>query len=380
MSKVFTIGLLLEARESYAAAFADGVQAYCAGQADLLVNPNAMRSTPAGDFDVRRIDGIIALPATEASVQRVEQTQIPVVYVGWRESLLARAVVMNDAAAAGAMAAEFLIERGFRHFAFVGFERHFSAARQSGFVDRVRATDRTACAVFEGTADEPPPVEEAVGFMSWLRGLPRPVGIVAANDRFGRWTVECARRSGIAVPGEAAVVGIGNNLVECALSVPALSSVVFDLPSLGWHAAAALHRQLRGQPPGPPVMVRPLEVKARASSDVMAFADPRLNRVLSYLRRHSGKNIGIEDVLREFPMSRKTLFNLFRRSLGRTAAQEIVRLRVLEAASLLRRTHWSMERVAEASGFGEARRMERAFRTHFGQSARSFRAEYRALP
>ncbi len=117
--------------------------------------------------------------------------------------------VASDSHGAARMAAEHLLERGLRHYAFVGVPgRVWSDRRQEGFcaefarrVMNLTSTSRPgARAIASGSASSPP----------WRAGsaqLPRPVGLMACNDDRGREVLEACRAGGLRVPEEMAVVG-----------------------------------------------------------------------------------------------------------------------------------------------------------------------------
>jgi len=43
--------------------------------------------------------------------------------------------------------------------------------------------------------------------MAWLAGVPKPVGVFAANDQLGVRLLDARQRAGIAVPEEVALAG-----------------------------------------------------------------------------------------------------------------------------------------------------------------------------
>ena len=59
----------------------------------------------------------------------------------------------------------------------------------------------------------------------WLQSLPKPLGLMAANDERARQCAEACKVAGISVPSEVGIVGVDNDDVICGLSNPQLSSV-----------------------------------------------------------------------------------------------------------------------------------------------------------
>ena len=66
----------------------------------------------------------------------------------------------------------------------------------------------------------------------WIAGLPKPVGIMTANDDRGRQVLDACRRVGAAVPDQVAVLGVDND--ETRLSLPPLSSIDINSEETGY--------------------------------------------------------------------------------------------------------------------------------------------------
>src|SRR5690606_10311999 len=123
-------------------------------------------------------------------------------------------------AAAARLAAEHLLERGFRQYAFVGEPgRLWSQNRENGFRERL------AEAGFEPIVYKCPKYrhggrwdrEQAI-LASWLEELPKPIGLMACNDDRGRQVLDACRASKISVPLEIAVIGVDNDELLCELA------------------------------------------------------------------------------------------------------------------------------------------------------------------
>ena len=98
---------------------------------ECVINPFADRALsserPGGGFD-----GVLA-HATEPLVRAAIRARVPMVNVSV-DSPRGVPSVLPDCAAAGAMAAEHLLGRGFRQFGFLGFSRNaFSRRQREGF-------------------------------------------------------------------------------------------------------------------------------------------------------------------------------------------------------------------------------------------------------
>lgn len=296
-------------------------------------------------------DGVICRSTTPALAKSLRSRGIPVVDLNDKFGDLGLPRIASDMEAIGRLAAQTLIGQGYQTLAYCGFEDEvWCEARLRG----VRSI-ATPVAVFRTPWNDLREHEwqaerDLVG--AWLQTLPRPVGIVACNDVRGHHVLEACRARDIAVPEEVAVIGVDNAETFCALCDPPLTSVVPDAERIGYEAAALLQRMMRGQrAPEKTLLVPPRGVFARQSTDSVAIQDPVVAKAARYIRENTHHPIGIEDLLARSGVSRSTLERRFRSALGRSPYDEIVRARLKRVKSLLRETDWTLNRIAEDTGF-----------------------------
>ena len=232
---------------------------------------------------------------------------------------------------AGRMAAEHLLEKGFRHYAFVGMpHRVWSDRREQGFSERIGEAGFTAH-VYQPprrNRDRQWGVEQGI-LAAWLNDLPKPLGLMACNDDRGREVLEACRAARLQVPEEIAVVGVDNDSLLCDLATPPLSSVVFNAERGGYEAAALLEKMMSGQVKKPRrIVVEPLYVVSRHSTDVLALDDPEIITAMRFIRNHAGQRIRVRDVAEFVGFSRRTLEVRFQKALGRSLNAEIQRVRL----------------------------------------------------
>jgi len=318
-------------------------------------------------------DGII----TRSDDARIARSGLPTVGLYDRaEDRLRLPMILNDNLAVGRMGARHLADRGFRHLAYYGVRRErWSELRLAGAGEVARAVKATFAVHASGGTWEP--AQERL--KRWLSSLPRPLGLVAANDLHGLRALDACRRAGVAVPEEVAVVGADDDAEVCELSDPPLSSVTFHPERVGFEAAALLDRLMRGRAaPADPLLVPPLGVSARQSSDILAIDDAEVARALHYIRRHALEGITVEEVMAEVPLSRRMLEHRFRRRLGRTPKEEIQRLRFEEARSLLATTDLPLARISDRLGFHQPAYLSAAFRREAGVTPSAYRRNPRS--
>jgi LacI family transcriptional regulator len=287
------------------------------------------------------------------------------------EDRLRLPMILNDNLAVGRMAAQHLADRGFRHLAYYGVRgERWSELRLQGVESAAKAAKATLAVHPSGGKWE----ASQERLKRWILGLPRPLGLVAANDIHGLRALDACRRAGRAVPEEVAVVGADDDAELCELSDPPLSSVTFNPERVGYEAAALLDGLMsRRSRPGRPLLVPPLGVSTRQSTDILAIDDPDVAKAIHYIRRHAFEGITVEDVLREAPLSRRALEHRFRRRLGRTPKEEIQRLRFDQAKNLLASTELPLARISERLGFHQPAYLSAVFKRETGMTPAAYR-------
>jgi LacI family transcriptional regulator len=328
-------------------------------------------------------DGIIAAVNDPASYV-VARRGLPVVdVVGVLGDERIPLVHTNDHSV-GRLGAEHLLERGFRNLGFCEYQGEFwSSARREGFVATLKEKG-ISCAIHAmplpgpGWGGPESWEQQQRALNAWIAGLTKPIGIMTTNDLMGQQLLEACQRSRLKVPEEVAVVGADDDEPICRIASPPLSSVIINDHQRGYEAAALLDRMMSGAaPPREPIFVEPAGVRTRASTDIMAIDDTAIVKALRILRENACSRISVDDVVRQVPLSRSVLERRFRKIVGRSVNDEIVRLRINRAIELLTETELALKVVAQRAGFGTQSYMNAVFQAKVGKTPGSFR---RALP
>lgn len=327
-------------------------------------------------------DGIIARVENEKICRAILHTKLPAVDVsfGLEHSPFPR--VVTDSLATTRLAAEHLLERGFTNFGYCGESRyHWSRLRSDLFAGQIRSAGHK-CAIFEshgkhGRGDAWELELDAIA--EWLQKLSKPVGIMACYDIRGQQVLEACRRLNIAVPDEVAVIGVHNDELLCELCDPPLSSVIPNARRAGYEAAALLDRMMRGEKiPSQRLLLAPVGVATRQSTDVVAVSDPQISRAVRFIREHACEGITVEEVLKAVPMSRTSLERRFKQLLSRTLHDEILRVKIDRAKSMLATTDLTMALISERAGFEHVEYFSVAFKRIVGDTPGRFRTRHRA--
>ncbi len=324
-------------------------------------------------------DGIIAA-VNEADVAAMLKQKIPVVdMVGIQEFANVPLVHANDASV-GKVGAEHLMERGFRNFGFCEYpEWAFSVNRRHGFAQAL-----SKAGYYCHVHGLPAPIAGIGGpeqwekqqreLATWLQELPKPVAVMASSDSMGQQILEACQRLKIRVPDEVAVLGADNDEPICMLSYPPLSSVVINDHQRGYEAAALLDRMMDGEPsPKQTVLIEPAGVVSRASTDIMATDDEAVVAAMRFLRERATEQINVDDVVARVPVCRSMLERRFRRIVGRSINEEIIRLRLDCAITLLTQTELELKAIAVRAGFRSQSYMSTVFRSNLGRTPGSYR-------
>jgi LacI family transcriptional regulator len=293
----------------------------------------------------------------------------------------------------GALALQHLLSTGLRHVSTCRYNSApFAVARERSFVEAARAAG-VDVAVGWGSADalalnwaEDPSVPRIMpmeslrplAMLEWLRALPKPCGIFTCTDGWARPVVRCTRVAGLRVPEDIALVGADNDALECELMAPPLSSVIIRWQEVGRSAAQLVQLALsRGSTTGKRVVIAPLAVQVRRSSNVLAIEDELVAQAVRWIRSNVDQRLTVTKVARAVCSARQRLERRFRRVLDRTIKEEIQRARVEAARDLLHTSSAGLAEIAKRSGFTTAALLSVAFRREIGMPPGVYRRRVR---
>jgi LacI family transcriptional regulator len=326
-------------------------------------------------------DGIIAKIYNESTARRVAALRVPFVNTTNIANLAAPRVAVDDLAI-GRLAAQHLLERGFKSFAYVGFTQQQSPqSRHTAFVDELKKQG-FASRSYTGFDLLPFRAGEVWGavdlkFRRWLLTLPKPVAVFAYHD-FLAWEVaQVCHTLQLKMPEELALLGVDDDELFCRLAHPPISSIAYPADRIGFEAAATLDRMMRGRAaPRGPVLIPPTGIVVRQSTDIIANADQDLVRAMRYIRTNLALPITVRSILLEVPVSRRLLEEKFRRVLGRSPLQEIHRVRIERARFLLSSSRMSIFEIAKQCGFSTPEHFAVIFRASSGCAPRDYRRNH----
>jgi LacI family transcriptional regulator len=330
------------------------------------------------------VDGIILREQRDMELtESILGIGLPVVVSPYRELFPGLHNIVSDDVAIGAMAAEYLLRRGFKQFAYCGFGEMFywSRERGRGFSKAVsEAGFETHQYAYEQPKSRYPHSweKEQLILVDWLRNLPKPVALMACNDDRSQDVLEACKIAGLNVPEQVAIIGLGNDDLVCDLASPPLSSIELGAEKGGYEAAATLDKLMRSQKvTNQKIIVPTLYVVTRQSTDILKIDDPYVAQALRFIYRRARRDaIQVDDVLRAVPISRRSLYERFDRVLDRSVHEEIKRIRVDQLARLLVTTNLSISQIASTSGCSDMKNLARYFKQTKGMSPLQYRKHH----
>ena len=377
-SPLLRVALIFETTNAYARALLIGIGDYVLSHGPWSVHFAELGTDdrPPSWLENWKGDGVIFRGESAPIARVVDQLQVPKVDLTPSRLLADSPWVKADDAAIAQLAAQHFAERGFREFAFCGDARYrWSQRRGERFGELIRAHGHI-CHDYRSSLRHPNSDAEVNAIAEWLTALPKPVAVFACYDNRGQQVLEACRRAGLAVPGEVAVLGVDNDEVLCVLSPPPLSSVMLNPRRAGWEAAALLSLMMRGEKVATePRLIPPVGIETRQSTDILAVGDAKIAAALRYIREHACAGIRVSDVLRHCPMARRALEEKFRRFIGRTPRQEILRVQLNRVKELLVGTELPVGEIALRTGF-EPEYLSAVFRQEIKLAPSDYRRRY----
>lgn len=332
--------------------------------ADALPHPGYLR--------VRGVRGLVVQMLDSGRADEYRALGLVAVNVADNHGDRSLPTVISDNQAIGAMAAKHLLERNLHEFAFYGQQtKWYAQERHAGFARHLR---EAGCKVHTLFFSDDQVDQAALG--RWLRGLPRPTGLLAENDVRAMEVMRACEAEELAVPRDLAVIGVDNDVGICETRRVPLSSVMINDERIGLEAAAVIHRMLAGEaPPIKPIEIAPIGVESRESTDCFAVRDRWVAKATTIIHENLNQEWDIDDLADRMGVSRRHLDRRFRQALGRTPTEELRRQRIERAKILLRDTNQKIIDIAMRSGFTGACQFSVAFRHATGTSPRDYRQQ-----
>lgn len=289
--------------------------------------------------------------------------------------------VVQDSRARGRIAAEHFVSRGFKNLAYLRSETWDRPQAEwpcESFVAHARRLGARADVFALQRLGRPLAWSQFDTFVARFRDetsrLELPLGIFTYHDVMAVRICHFCAAIGLSVPEQIAVLGAGNNQLQCDCASVPLSSVDPDSYGQGRTAAELLGNLMDGQPPpDKPITIPPKTVVTRQSTDVLAMPDLDVARALRYIWAHFTQPLTVRDVAEAVGISRRKLERCFRTYIGRSVNQEFTRKRIERCCELLTTTRKPVSTIATEVGFQTGPYLFRLFRKVTGTTPRRYR-------
>ncbi len=287
--------------------------------------------------------------------------------------------VLSEDLQAGRLAAQHLLDLGHRHLAFCGYSGiRWSRERCQAFCDVVQ---QGGCAVevYRPRSRRPAAwAKEEPHVRHWLETLPKPIGMLCANDDRAASILETCHVLGYGVPEDVSVVGVDDDQYVCELQNPPLSSVKMASEQAGYEAAALLGRMIHGEEKmsGQRIMAHTTGVTPRQSTDVLMVRNVEVRKALRFIRENAGRPIRVADVVRVTDLSHRTLNEQFHSELGCSIIKQLTSARIAYISRLLTETEIRIHEIANVVGYEDNRHFSRYFKRTTGLTPQAYRRKH----
>ena len=386
MKKKKRVLVLVESSLAYGRKVAGGIARYVQehGHWSVHIEDRGIFEIPPLMLDGWDGDGIITRTASRSLRSILKKCHCPIVELLGDGKQMPIEVLPNEETMSELCIDHFL-ERGFKTLGFYSFgQSWWIDCRRELFLQAAEKKHFTPFWLSERTEDEsvPLPIWEKKyedSLIAWLKTLPHQTGILAVSDSQAMRVMQACQKIGLKIPEEIAILGIDNDTHLCNLMTPPLSSLDQNAALVGYEASRLLDLKMdrRKNLPTLPLLIPPLRVVTRRSTDVMAISHPDIAAAMHYIHEFATQGISVGDIVKEVNLSRSTLIRLFQKTLGRSPKEEISRVCLNHAEFLLIHTDIPISKVARQSGYHSLEYFTSMFSRQTGLSPMKFRQKYR---
>lgn len=373
------VALLIETSNAYARGLLSGVIAYEQrhGSWSIFVPEQERGGAPPRWLSQWKGDGIIARIETDTIAAAIRRTRLPLVDLSAARHIPDAPWVETNDEAVSKIAAQHLLQRGFRNIGFCGDPSfNWSKWRLEAF-RRAVSEHGIVCHEYQSIPRYDPHYSwnrESKQLARWVDQLPKPIGVMACYDIKAQQLLDTCREMDLAVPEQVAVIGVDNDHLICELCSPPLTSIELNSFRAGLEAAALLDRMMNGESVSTqPILIDPLGIHDRQSTDSLAVEDRDVAQALRYIREHLSANIRVKDIVEHVDLSRRQLEHRFRQIVGHTPHQEIQRRRIGRVKQLLQQTDLPVAEVARLAGYEHAEYLCVVFQRETGETMSAYR-------
>ena len=218
---------------------------------------------------------------------------------------------------------------------------------------------------------------EAKSLSEWLKGLPKPIGIMTCDDNQGSLLIEACRSAGIHIPSEVSIIGVDNDELICNLGTTTLSSIAVNIEEGGYQTAQMIEKMVQDPCFVPKdIVLKPIKIVERLSTAAFATDDKEIQKAVMFIHHNRHKKISVKDVVASVALSRRLLEVRFKDVTGQSIYQYIADLKIRTFAEMLVETDDQVINIALSLGENDAKSISKRFKATYGCSPNEWRSRH----
>ena len=289
-------------------------------------------------------------------------------------------VIKTDSCMIAKLAGEHLLTKGFKNFAFCGYD-NFEWSNERKYFFTKFINDAGFKSINYNSIKKKLTNDwksEQLKVSSWLNSLPKPVGIMACNDDRGQHILEICKLNGFKVPEDIAVIGVDNDPMICEIGDPPLSSIALNVESAGYEAAGLLDKLMNGKKnQAQQITVSPTHLVQRQSTDILAVKDPDLLAAIRFIRENAAKKIRVNQIVDATNVCRRVLERKFIKIIHKSICTELKHVRIELISQMLIESDLQISEIISLFSFTDAEHISRDFKKAKGIGLSQFRKQHR---
>lgn len=307
----------------------------------------------------------------ESKLDLLSNLDIPVVLQNTRSRSNIYSNLTGEYIRTGQMAAEYFRKKFFTSFAFFGIKDViWSTEKGRGFREEVMKEN----SLYSQFEEEAKTVYERQKLTDWLKSLPKGTALFCCDDAHALTITETCKMAGINVPEDIAVLGVDGDDLLCEISDPTISSIQLEVEHGGYETCRLLHQQILNKNRQPfNVFISPSEIKERNSTRAFNISDPHIMTIVKYIDENYRYDISMEDIFQLIPLSRRSVEMHFKKAIGMTIYQYLLKIRIEHFAYLIKTTDKPLIDLAYEAGFSDFANVNRTFRKFKGCTPQEYR-------
>ena len=326
-------------------------------------------------------DGIIAHVFDEELALELNNLNIPIINTTQTVPNSPLPVIDVDNEEVGRLAANYIMQKQFTDYGYFGSDwAQFSVLRHKGYAELLKKNNRGLKFCNVNFLPRLPVDESWVNYdqsiKEWILNLEKPAAIFASNDTPAKYLAEVCQQIGVKIPDDVAILGVDNNLMECTLSTPPISSIEIPAKKIGYKAAELLEKVMNGKKIPQQTFLSPSGIIPRRSTDILAVEDKDVAIALSFIRNNLHRRVLIDEICEKVGVSRRHLERKFRRDTGKSIHNEIRDSQIELAKNILRENKKTIVEVAELCGSNSTRSFSTVFKSCTGMTPSEYRDKH----